>query len=75
MRTTLEIDDDVLRAARVLARERETSLGSVVSDLARRGLKAGPGSGSRSGLPVFEIREDAAVFGPEEVADALDEDF
>jgi len=38
MRTTLEIDDTVLAAARSLARARGTSLGEAVSELARRGL-------------------------------------
>lgn len=40
MRTTLEIDDLVLAAARSLARSRGTSLGEAVSELARRGLSA-----------------------------------
>jgi hypothetical protein len=38
MRTTLTIDNDVLDAAKVLARHRNSSLGSVISDLARRAL-------------------------------------
>ncbi|HRW19419.1 MAG TPA: antitoxin [Dermatophilaceae bacterium] len=41
MRTTLELDDQVLAAARSLARSRGTSLGAAVSELARRGLQAG----------------------------------
>ena len=35
MRTTLQLDDDVLAAARVLARQRRSSVGDVISDLAR----------------------------------------
>lgn len=38
MRTTLEIDDTVLAAARSLAQSRRMSLGAAVSELARRGL-------------------------------------
>lgn len=38
MRTTLDLDDTVLAAARSLARARGTSLGEAVSELARRGL-------------------------------------
>ena len=38
MRTTLTIDNDVLDAAKVLARHRNSSLGKVISDLARRAL-------------------------------------
>lgn len=38
MRTTLDIDDDVLRAAKELARREGTSAGAVVSRLARQAL-------------------------------------
>ena len=40
MRTTLQLDDDVLAAARVLARQQRTSLGAVISELARQALVA-----------------------------------
>ena len=40
MRTTLEIDDTVLAAARSLAKSRGLSLGAAVSGLARRGLSS-----------------------------------
>ena len=35
MCTTLQLDDDVLAAARVLAHQRRRSLGDVISELAR----------------------------------------
>ena len=35
MRTTLQLDDDVFAAARVLARQRRRFVGDVISDLAR----------------------------------------
>lgn len=40
MRTTLDIDDDLMAAAKELARRERTSAGKVVSDLMRRGLEA-----------------------------------
>lgn len=42
MRTTLNIDDDVLAAAKELARHDKRSAGAVLSDLARRGITAPP---------------------------------
>jgi hypothetical protein len=42
MRTTLDIADDVLFAARELARKEKKTAGQVLSELARRGLQAGP---------------------------------
>ncbi|MCZ7560687.1 MAG: ribbon-helix-helix domain-containing protein [Burkholderiaceae bacterium] len=41
MRTTLDIDPDVLAAARELAQRRGASIGRILSDLARRALVAG----------------------------------
>ena len=38
MRTTLDIADDVLLAAKEAARRQKLSLGEVISDLARRSL-------------------------------------
>ena len=41
MRTTISIDDDVLLAARGLARRDGSSIGAVISELARKGLNGG----------------------------------
>ncbi len=38
MRTTLDIDDDVLAAAKELAAAQKTTAGQVISDLARTAL-------------------------------------
>lgn len=40
MRTTIDIAGDVLEAARELARRRKSTIGEVISELARRGLTA-----------------------------------
>jgi hypothetical protein len=42
MRTTLEIDDDVLLAAKELAAMRKTTAGQIISDLARQALIGPP---------------------------------
>lgn len=73
MRTTLTIDDDVLQAAKVLAAEGGKSLGAVLSELARKGLRPSADVAYRNEFPVFEVREDAPVFGPDDVARALDD--
>ena len=38
MRTTLDIDDDLLAAAKQLAKKRKLTAGEVISDLARQAL-------------------------------------
>lgn len=57
MRTTLDLDDAVLAAARALAIERGISLGAAVSSLARRGLEPRLREVS-DGFPVFEVGQD-----------------
>jgi hypothetical protein len=42
MRTTLDIADDVLRAAKERARREKKTAGEVISELARRALTAPP---------------------------------
>ena len=54
MRTTLDIDDDVLRAARELGRRQKKTAGRVISELARKALAASP---------VGPLREAKAVRG------------
>ena len=73
MRTTVDLDTDVLQAARSLARSRRTTLGRVLSDLARSGL-APRREGSRRGFPVFRVTPDAPPLTSEAVARALDEE-
>jgi hypothetical protein len=73
MRTTLDVDDDVLKAARSLARSQGRSLGRVVSDLARKGL-APRRESSRRGFPVFKVSRDAAPLTSDAVERALDDE-
>lgn len=72
MRTTVDVDDDILAAARTLAAEKGASLGAALSDLARRGLRARRPALEHD-LPVFVVDDDAPVITPELVRQALDE--
>lgn len=77
MRTTLNLDKDVLDAARNLARRRQITLGAAVSELARKGLSTGSGPSSTIGkdmLPKFHVAEEAPSFGTDDVTRALNED-
>jgi len=61
MRTTLDIEDDVLQAAKELAQREGGTAGQVISRLARRGLtvpagKPNKSSGLRGGVPVLPSR-------------------
>ncbi len=56
MRTTLDIADDVLAAAKAIAREQGKTAGEVVSELARSGLRKPVRVGSRNGVPVLKVK-------------------
>jgi hypothetical protein len=73
VRTTLEIDDDVVAAARVLAADERRSLGSVISELARRGLTPARVE-AEGGLPVIRVPAGTPALTPEMIRRALDED-
>jgi hypothetical protein len=55
MRTTLDISQDVLLAAKELAARQNLTMGEVISDLARKALRAGesPPTGTRNGFPLL----------------------
>jgi hypothetical protein len=73
VRTTLDIDDDVLAAARELASADRRSLGSVISELARRGLTPARVE-AENGVPVIRVPAGTPPITPEMVRRALDED-
>jgi hypothetical protein len=56
MRTTLDIDDDVLEAAKELASSRSTSAGRVLSELARQALQPKRAPRVRNGVPLMPRR-------------------
>jgi hypothetical protein len=56
MRTTLDIHDDVLLAAKERAQRENKTLGEMISDLARAALTAPPAQ-------VPGVREPKAVYG------------
>lgn len=74
MRTTLDIDDDVLRAARQLAESTGQSIGKAVSKLARAGLRGPDGRRDvRNGVKLLPVRHDAPGATLEEVNRLRDE--
>jgi hypothetical protein len=74
MRTTLQIDDDVLQTARSLAQLEHKTLGQVISELARQGLLPQSRETNSSEFPVFEVPPDAAPITFEMVKQAEEGD-
>jgi hypothetical protein len=75
VRTTLNIDDDVLRAVKELARLRANSAGAVLSELARESLaRARPKDPPpiRNGVPLLPARPGEGIVTPEAVLELCD---
>jgi len=60
MRTTLNIDEDVLQAAKELAAVRGLTAGRVISDLARTALAPSRPARTRNGVPLLPPRPSGA---------------
>ena len=75
MRTTLDIDDDVLQAAKELAELEHSTAGKVLSNLARRGLSSASISKrikTRNGIPTLPSRGEIVTL--EKVRRIMDEE-
>ncbi|MDQ6774258.1 MAG: antitoxin [Candidatus Dormibacteraeota bacterium] len=74
MRTTVNLDADVLEVAKAMARTEQRPLGAVISELVRRALQP---SAARitleSAFPVFDLPPGTAPLTDEMVRAALEE--
>jgi len=62
MRTTLDIDQDVLLAAKEMAKRQSVSMGKVLSELARQALtRQVTAADTRNGVPLFPRQPDAGI--------------
>ena len=74
MRTTLNLDDDVLQAVKEIARLRGSTAGEVLSALAREALQARTSSSAtRNGVPLLDPVADAGIVSLEHVVELMDE--
>lgn len=77
MRTTLDIEDDILQAAKELAQLEGVSAGKVISRLARRGLNGSsqPRKANikyRNGVPILPSRGEIITY--EHIQNLMDEE-
>jgi len=59
MRTTLEIEDDLVRLAKELAEQQKISMGEVVSQMMRKSLQKSSPARTRNGVPLIVRRPGA----------------
>lgn len=74
IRTTLDIDDDVLLAVKTLSRQQKTTAGQLLSQLARKSLSRRPTRTVRNGVPLFAAKPGARMVTMELVNRLRDED-
>lgn len=78
MRTTINLDDDVLAAAKAKRRMSGENLGKILSAWAKAGMDARttshPNERKRSGLPAFSVGENAPLIAADRASDLLDEE-
>jgi len=82
MRTTLDIDDDVLAAAKEIASKERKTAGKIISEMFRHGIHAERTAGSspdsqsefimKNGIPVFPSRGE--VITSEHVARIMEDE-
>ena len=67
MRTTINLDDDVLAAVKRLAGAQSKSLGETVSNLLRQGLEHRLTIRHEHGIPTFDVPPGAKPFSLEDI--------
>ena len=73
MRTTLNLDPQLISTAKRLAAARSVALGDIISELANKGLEAQSqahrkdSAKRKSGFPVFNSAKGAAMIGLDDV--------
>lgn len=73
MRTTIDLDEELLRTAKSISELKGQTLSRVVSDLAWKGLRAETEVfSSRNGFPILALRPGALPVTPQHVAEMLD---
>lgn len=75
MRTTINLDEDVLEAAKQYADSRDLPLGKAVSDLVRRGLNAPVPTKIVNGIRVVILPKGSPKIETEKVKRLLEDEF
>ena len=73
MRTTINLEDDVLEQVKRYAEDRSVSMGKAVSDLVRRGLASPRPTKVVNGFHVVVLPSDSPAVTTEDVKKLLDE--
>jgi len=68
VRTTIDLDDELLRTAKAISEANRQTLSRVISDLAWKGLRPEPRKYKfRNGFPVLAAPPSARTYSPEHI--------
>jgi hypothetical protein len=73
MRTTINIDDDVLNEVKLYARARTMPAGEAISYLLKQALHKPLGTRIENGFTVFDVPDDSPIVTQEHVQRLIDE--
>jgi hypothetical protein len=73
VRITLDIDKDVLDAAKEMAAQRKTTAGRIISELARSALVSRDRLHQRNGVPLLPPQQQGDLITPEIINQLRDE--
>lgn len=74
MRTTVDLDEDILQVAKHLAQEQEQSLGRVLSDIVRRALEPERINPQRGAIPILPRKAGAQPVTSQAVKELLEKE-
>lgn len=75
MRTTLNLDDDVIEIVRQYSEARSLALGKAASELVRKGFSTPAPTRMVNGLVVFDVPADDPPTSNERVKELLDDEL
>jgi hypothetical protein len=75
MRTTLNLDDDVLELLKGYAQHRSVALGKAASELVRRGLEAPVQTRMVNGFHAVILPENSQKVTPEKIKQLLEDEI
>ena len=75
MRTTLNLDDDILQLLKTYAAHRSIALGQAASELVRKGLDAPVRLRLENGFYVVDLPPDGPIVPSARVKELLEEDI
>lgn len=73
MRTTWNLDDEIVQEVKQYARERSIPAGEAANRLIRRALRTGVGIRYENGFPLFDVPADTPAVSKEHVQMLIDE--